>query len=107
VHALGERPILRRHLGNLVEDRLKRVGLRGALLALGAQLGGALLHRGKLLGAEAVKFGLGILRGHSQAAFRRATARRDAGHLRGRLGRTTPRRFSIPDRFRARPSGGV
>jgi hypothetical protein len=40
-----------------------------ALLALGAQLGGALLHRGTLLGAEAAGLGLGILPGHSRASL--------------------------------------
>jgi Glyoxalase-like domain len=63
MHALGERAILRCHLRDLVEDRLQAVGLPGALLALGAQLGGALLHRGTLPGAEAAGLGPGILRG--------------------------------------------
>jgi hypothetical protein len=69
MHALGERAILRRHLRDPVEDRLQAVGLLGAFLAFGAQLGGALLHRGTLLGAEAVGLGHGILRGHSRASF--------------------------------------
>jgi hypothetical protein len=64
MHALGERTIFRCHLRDAVEDRLQAVGLLGALLALGAQLGGALFHRGTLLGAEALGLGLGILRGH-------------------------------------------
>ena len=38
--------------GDRVEHRLQAVGLLGALLALGAELGGALLHRGALLRAE-------------------------------------------------------
>ena len=71
MHALGERTILRRHPRDAVEDRLQPVGLLGALLALGAQLRGALLHRGTLLSAEAVGLGLGTLRGHSHATFRR------------------------------------
>src|SRR5947199_418335 len=50
VHALGQRTVLRCHLRDPVEHRLQAVGLLGALLALGAQLGGALLHRGTLLG---------------------------------------------------------
>jgi len=69
MHALGERAILRRHLRDLVEDRLQAVGFPGALLALGAQLGGALLHRGTLLGAEAAGLGPGILPGHSRASL--------------------------------------
>ena len=64
-----ERTILRRHLRDPVEDRLQPVGLLGALLALGAQLGGALLHRGTLLGAEAVGLGPGTLPGHSRLPF--------------------------------------
>jgi hypothetical protein len=70
MHALGERTVLRRHLRDAVEDRLQAVGLLGALLALGAQLGGALLHRGTLLSGEAVGLGLGILSGHCRALFR-------------------------------------
>ena len=54
MHALGQRAILRRHRGDAVEDRLQAVRLLGALLALGPQLGRALLHRGALGGAEAV-----------------------------------------------------
>src|SRR5580692_12192124 len=69
MHALGQRTILRCHLRDAVEDRLQAVGLLGALLALGAQLGGTLLHRGALLGAEAAGLGHGILRGHSRASF--------------------------------------
>jgi len=69
MHALGERTILRCHLRDRVEDRLQAVGLLGALLALGAQFGGALLHRGALLGAETVGLGLGLLRGHSRVPF--------------------------------------
>src|SRR5260370_30936317 len=69
MHALGERTILRCHLRDAVEDRLQAVGLLGALVALGAQLGGALLHRGALLGAETIGFGLGIRRGHCRASF--------------------------------------
>src|SRR5487761_552187 len=70
MHALGERTILRRHLRDPVEDRLQPVGLLSALLTLGAQLGGALLHRGTLLSGEAVGLGLGILRRHSRTPFR-------------------------------------
>ena len=69
MHALGERTILRRHLRDPVEDRLQAVRLLGALLALGAQLGGALLHRGTLVGAEAAGVGFGILPGHSRASL--------------------------------------
>jgi NADP-dependent 3-hydroxy acid dehydrogenase YdfG len=69
VHALGERTILRCHPRDAVEDRLQAIGLLGALVALGAQLGGAVLHRRTLLGAEAAELGLGILRGHSRASF--------------------------------------
>ena len=68
MHALGERSILRRHLRDPVQDRLQSVGPLGALLALGAQLGGALLHRGALFGAEAVGSVLGFFRGHSRAS---------------------------------------
>jgi hypothetical protein len=64
MHALGERTILRRHLRDAVKDRLQLIGLLGALLALGAQLGGAPPHRSTFLGGEAVGLGLGILRGH-------------------------------------------
>ena len=67
MHPLGERAILRRHPRDAVEDRLQAVGLLGALLAFGAQLGGAHLYRGTLLGAEAVGLCHGILRGHSRA----------------------------------------
>jgi hypothetical protein len=80
MHALGERTILRRHLGDAVEDRLQPVSLLGTLLALGSQLRGALLHRGTLLSAEAVGLGLGTLRRHSDTTLRKS-GRRDAGHL--------------------------
>src|SRR5260370_14456162 len=80
MHALGERTILRCHLRDAVEDRLQAVGLLGALLALGAQLGGACPHRGTLLGAEAAGPGPGILRRHSPASFPdRSAAPRSAG----------------------------
>jgi hypothetical protein len=62
------RTILRRHLRDPV-GRLQSVGLLGTLLALGAQLRGALLHRGTLLSAEAVGLGLGTLRGHFPPPF--------------------------------------
>src|SRR6516225_4747423 len=62
--ALGDRAILRCHLRDRVEERLQPVGLLGALLALGAQLRGALLHRGTLRGGEAAGPGLRTLRGH-------------------------------------------
>jgi hypothetical protein len=58
MRALGDCTILWRHLRDPVEDGLQSVGPVGALLALGAQFGGALLHcgallhRGALLGAE-------------------------------------------------------
>src|SRR5215475_8274301 len=74
MHALGQRTILRCHLRDAVEDRLQAVGLLGALLALGAQLGGALLHRGTLLGGEAAGLGIYILRGHFRASFLDARA---------------------------------
>ncbi len=45
------------------------VGLPGALIALGAQLGGAVRHRRALGGAEAAGLGLGICRGHCRASF--------------------------------------
>jgi hypothetical protein len=67
VHPLGERPILRRHLRDPVEDRLQAIGLLGALPALGPQLGGALLHRGAFLGGEALGLGGGgLLRRHGR-----------------------------------------
>jgi hypothetical protein len=50
-------------LEDAVEDRLQSVGLLGALLALGAELGGARLHRGTFRSGEAVGLGLGILCG--------------------------------------------
>jgi hypothetical protein len=59
VHPLGEHAVLRRHGRDGVEHRLQPVGLLGALLALGPQLGGTLLHRRALLGAEPARFGLG------------------------------------------------
>jgi Major Facilitator Superfamily len=102
IHALGGRTIGRRRLRDLVEDRLQPVGLLGALLALGAQLGSARFHRGTLLGGEAVRLGLGILRRHSRAPFRRhgpARCRPSAA----RLGPATRRRFSVPDRIGSQP----
>jgi hypothetical protein len=69
MHPLGERTVLRCHLRDAVEDGLQAVGLLGALLALGAQLGGALLHSGTLCGAEAAGLGLGTGRGHCQSSF--------------------------------------
>ena len=72
MHALGELTILWCHFRDLVQDRLQAVCLLGALLALGAQLGGALLHRGALFGTETVGLGFGILRGHSRAPLRNA-----------------------------------
>src|SRR5712692_9690270 len=109
MHALGERAILRYHLRDAVEDRLQAVGPLGALLALGAQLGGACLHRGTLLGAEAFGLALGILRGHSRASFPDAQGLGVMPAFTERLGPATPWRFSIPDRIGARPrrsSGG-
>jgi hypothetical protein len=78
------------HLRDTVEDRLQAVGLLGALLALGAQLGGAFLHRGTLCGAEAAGLGRGILRGHSQASFLEAQGLsvRPASYREARPGRT-------------------
>jgi len=80
MHALGERTILRRHLRDLVEDRLQPVGLLGALLALGAQLGGARLIAAR---SSAVKppdsvaeFFASIL-----GLLSTVKARHDAGHL--------------------------
>jgi len=78
MHTLGKHTILRRHLLDPVEDRLQSVGPLGALLALGAQLGGALLHRGTLLGAKTVGLSLELVRRHSRASFRLSSARRDA-----------------------------
>ncbi len=72
MHSLGERPVLWCHLGDAVEDRLQAVGLLGAFLALGTQLGGALFHRGALLGAEAAGSGRCIRRRHFRASFRDA-----------------------------------
>ncbi|MFZ0190743.1 MAG: hypothetical protein WAL72_27815 [Streptosporangiaceae bacterium] len=69
MHALGKRTILRCHPRDAVQDCLQAVGFLGALLALGAQLGGALLHRGTLSGAEPAGLGRGILRGHCRASF--------------------------------------
>jgi hypothetical protein len=69
MHALGQRTVLRCHLGDPVEDRLQAVGLLGARLSLGAQLGGALLHRGALFGGKAGGLGLGSLRGHPRLPF--------------------------------------
>jgi len=100
MHALSERAVLRCHLRDPVEDRLQTVGLLCALLAIGAQLGGALLHRGTLLGAEAVGFTLGILRGHSRA-FRHSGPARSLPSAQ-RLGPTTSWRYSIPDRGAAK-----
>src|SRR4028118_1605425 len=62
--ALGARPVLGCHVRDPVEGRLQTVGLLGTLPPLGAELGGALLHRGPLLGAEAVGLPRGALRGH-------------------------------------------
>jgi hypothetical protein len=70
--ALGECTIFRCHLRDLVEHRLQPVGLFGTLLTLGAQLGGAFLHRCTLRGAEAVSLALRIVRRHSASAFRRS-----------------------------------
>jgi hypothetical protein len=36
VDALGQRPVVRRHLGDRLEHRLQAVGLLGAFLTLGA-----------------------------------------------------------------------
>jgi hypothetical protein len=64
VHSLSERTILRGHGRDPVQDRLQPVGLPRALLPLGPELGGALLHRGTFFGAEAVGLLLRILRRH-------------------------------------------
>src|SRR5580658_9294188 len=79
--ALGHGAILWRHLCDRVEDRLQPVGLFRALLALSAQLRGALLHRGTLCSSEAAGPGLGTLRGHCHPTFRPPQARRDTGQL--------------------------
>src|SRR6266496_4542746 len=93
MHAPGERAILRCHLRDAVQDRLQAVGLPGALRAPGAQLGGACLHRGTLLGAEAAGLGPGIVRGHSRASFPgRSAARCQAG---------------LPPKGQARPHRGA
>src|SRR5580693_5380380 len=86
-------------LRDAVQDRLQAVGLLGALLALSAQLRGALLHRGAFLGAEGIGPGRGILRGHSRASFPDAQGLDVRPAFHRRLGPATPRRFSIPDRF--------
>src|SRR4051794_6269280 len=84
VDALGERTVVRAHLRDRIEERLEPLGLLLALLALGAQLRGALLHGGALLGAEAVgrgrvtRLGLALLRRHAFPSGGRAV-RRDAG----------------------------
>src|SRR6266508_2306991 len=88
VNSLSQRTVPRSHLRDGIENRLKAVGLLRALLALGTELGGALLHRGALLGGEAVEFLVGILRGHGCASFR-GWARRGAGPSAARLGPTT------------------
>jgi hypothetical protein len=68
VHPLGQRAILRVHRLDAVEQGLQAVGLLCPLLALGAQLGGALLHGGPFLGAEAAGVILGGL-GHGRQSF--------------------------------------
>src|SRR3984885_676221 len=69
MHPLGERTILWSHLLDPVEDGLQAVGLLGTFRSLGAQLGGTLLHRGTLLGAETAGPGLGTLCRHSRISF--------------------------------------
>jgi len=69
------------------------------LLALGAQLGGALLHRGTLLGAEAAGLGPGVLPRHSRASLLDAQR---VGVMRPTVERpdpATPGRFSTPDQI--------
>ncbi len=95
MHPLGERTIVRRHVRDPVEDILQAVGLLGAFLAFGSQLGGALLHRGTLLGAETVGLGHGILRGHSRASLLDAQGLGVIPASVERLGPTTPWRFSM------------
>jgi hypothetical protein len=62
VHSLGEGAVVRGHRGDAVERGLEGIGLLGPLLPLSAQLGGALLHGGALLGAETVGLGRGLRR---------------------------------------------
>src|SRR5258708_6923392 len=97
MHALGERSIVWRHLRNLGEEFVQAVGLLGALLALGAQLGRAFLHRSTLLGAEAVGFFRGLLRGHSRQSFR-CWGSAELPTLTRTVGPTAFWCFSIPDR---------
>src|SRR5579875_2668662 len=61
MHPLAQGPILGAHAGDGVEGGLELVGLPGPLLALGAQLGGPLLHGGSLGHTEAVGLGGGAL----------------------------------------------
>ena len=75
VHALGELTIVRGHLRDPVQDRLEPVGLLGALLALGAELGRALLHRSAFLSTEPVGLVLDLLCRHALAPFRRSGRR--------------------------------
>jgi hypothetical protein len=84
MHPLGQRPILRRHRRNTVEDRLEPVGLLGAFLALGAELRGAFLliaARSAALNPSDVVWALfvGIL-----PFLSTPQARRDAGHWKQR-----------------------
>src|SRR4029079_7376308 len=54
VHPLGEGPVVGGHLRDRLEQGLLAIGLLRALLALGTQLGGTLLHRSTLLRTEPV-----------------------------------------------------
>src|SRR6476661_10011298 len=71
MYPLGQRTILWRHRRDAVEDRLQPIGFLGTLLALSAQLLGALFHRGALGCAEAFGLGMRTLRGHFHVTFRR------------------------------------
>jgi hypothetical protein len=103
MHALGERTILRRHLRDPVEDRLQPVGLLGALLALGAQFGGArsfIAARSSAL--KPSDSDLGFFAGILGLPFDPRGLGGMPAYLET-LNATTPWRFSIPDRIVSQP----